>query len=138
LNLATLTDQGHPDGLPAPIDRTVYSQFQRGAFGIHMAVSEGWKYIYSAYEDREFLFDRSQDPHETVNCAASSFRQAELQHMRTRLIKHYQADGYEEPLGGQSWRQFEPPSLREYPGFGLAPRDCPMAVPHLPIPGYSD
>jgi len=134
-NLAGLAAGAAPDGED---DRAVYSQFKRGPFGIHMVAARRWKYIYSAYEDREFLFDRLLDPDETVNRAASGFCSAELEQMRAILIERYLASGYGEPLEGARWRQFSPPPLDQSPGYGLAPRDCPIAVPHLAIPGYSD
>jgi len=118
--------------------RVAYSQFQRGPFGIHMAVTHRWKYFYSAYEHREFLFDRVADPEETVDRAASGLCTADLERMRSVLIERYRAWGYEEPLAGKQWRRFSPPPLEEYPGYGLAPRDCPIAVPHMAIPGYSN
>jgi len=117
--------------------RVVFSQFQRGPFGIHMAATRRSKYIYSTYEDREFLFDRVRDPDETVNCSASGFCDAELNRLRSALIGCYRAAGYGEPLDGDKWRRFSPPPIEDYPGFG-APRDVPLAVPHLAIPGYTD
>ena len=135
LNLAELAGTGNDS---AHASREVYSQFQRGPFGIHMVANRRWKYAYSAYERREFLFDRTLDPDETTNRASSGFCQADLHRMRASLIDRYRDTGYVEPLDGGEWRRYCRPPLEDYPGYGLAPRDCPIAVPHLPIPGYSD
>lgn len=43
----------------------VYSQYQRGSLGLYMIASEDKKYIYSAPDDKEFLFDHAKDPGET-------------------------------------------------------------------------
>lgn len=47
----------------------VFSQFGRRQKGIYMIVGRRWKYFYSAAEQREFLFDRINDPDETRNLA---------------------------------------------------------------------
>ncbi len=50
-------------------DRVVYSQHEAGPRALHMAVSRRWKYVWSAGDDREFFFDRENDPREVVNLA---------------------------------------------------------------------
>ncbi|OGV36495.1 MAG: hypothetical protein A2020_12755 [Lentisphaerae bacterium GWF2_45_14] len=61
----------------------VYSQFRGKETGIYMILSKEWKYFYSAGDDREFLFDRNNDPKETINQADNS----QYNEIRTKL-KH--------------------------------------------------
>ncbi|WP_051299422.1 sulfatase family protein [Arthrobacter castelli] len=67
-------------GLPAPdvdgssllsIDppRTVFGQYQREDLGLYATITNEWKYIWSAPDQREFLIDRQRDPAETRNLA---------------------------------------------------------------------
>jgi hypothetical protein len=79
-----------------------------------------------------------RDPEETTDVSASRFREAELATTRAAIFDRYRAHSYEEPLDGDDWRCFTPPPLEAYPGYGLAPRDVPVSVPHQRIPGYTD
>ena len=66
---------------------------ERAACSTYMAVTERWKYFYSAPDDREFLFDRIQDPLETRNRAGGPFCQDALTAMRSALIRHLKEGG---------------------------------------------
>ncbi|MCD6519139.1 MAG: sulfatase-like hydrolase/transferase [Anaerolineae bacterium] len=119
-------------------DRTVYSQFQRGALGVYMAVNRRWKYFYSAPDRREFLMDRLLDPEETRNRAGVVFCQGDLERMRQGLFSYYREQGFEDPLDGERWRLFPQPSLPEDPDTGLLIQDPGWSKPYQRIPGYTD
>jgi len=80
-----------PDGTPlAHVRReALYGQFQTGALGLYLAMTRRWKYIYSAADDREFLFDRAHDPGETMNVAYNAHRRDALLAMRDRAAGHF-------------------------------------------------
>ena len=118
--------------------RTVYSQYQREALGVYMALDQRWKYFYSAPDRREFLFDRQQDPEELRNRAGNVLCQAPLAEMRARLFEHYRSQGYTEPLDGDGWRLYPQPELPADPDAGLLIQDAPWAEPYQQIPGYSN
>jgi arylsulfatase len=119
-------------------DRTVYSQYQRGAHGVYMALDRRWKYYYSAPDRREFLFDRLEDPEETRSRPGLGFCGSPLDEMRGRLIARFGRDGYEEPLDGDGWRLFPQPVMPEDPDAMLLVQDAKWSTPLQDIPGYSD
>ncbi|NPV07484.1 MAG: sulfatase-like hydrolase/transferase [Anaerolineae bacterium] len=119
-------------------DRTIYSQYQRRALGLYMALDRRWKYFYSVPDRRHFLFDRIQDPQETRNRAGLVFCHEALEEMRRRLVGRLREDGYKEPLEGGSWRDYPQPRLPEDPDEGLLIQNAAWAVPYQYIPGYSD
>ena len=84
----------------------VFSQYSYGATGLYAAVTKDLKYIYSAADNRAWLFDLKRDPNETHNFAGNPSyidRQATLKH---RLIRRFQEDGYLEPLENNDWRVY--------------------------------
>jgi arylsulfatase A-like enzyme len=86
----------------------VFSQYNRGHNANYMAVSQEWKYIYSAAGGQEFLFDRVHDPLETRNCLHTPGKAEPLQKMKSALIEHLTNCGHTECLDGQEWRWFDP------------------------------
>jgi len=119
-------------------DRTVFSQYQCAAQGNYMVLGRRWKYVYSAPDRREYLFDRVRDPEETRNRAGVTFCREALKTMRAALIGRLREDGYTEPLEGDRWRPFPQPEVPADPDAGLLIQDAPWAAPHQHIPGYSD
>lgn len=83
--------------VPANSDdkRTVYSQFCEGPKAIVMAVSEDWKYVYSAGDQSEFLYDRRSDPLECTNVAASPSVQITRNEMKRGLLEFLARTGCE-------------------------------------------
>lgn len=119
-------------------DRMVYSQYANQADGLYMALNHRWKYVYSAPDRKEFLFDRVEDPEETRNLAGARLRSSMLSEMRTAIVARFQEDGYADPIAGEGWRLFPQPTLPEDPSFDLAVHDVAWTIPHLNIPGYGD
>jgi len=119
-------------------ERTIYSQFQRDALGVYMAVSQRYKYLYSAPDRREFLFDRVQDPQEFRNRSGLAFCQQDLRAMRQGLWAYYRRQGHDAPLDGDAWRVFPQPTIPLDPDEGLLIQDPPWAAPYQAIPGYKD
>ena len=57
----------------SPSRECVFSQFNEKGNGVYVAINDRYKYCYSAPDNREFLFDRIQDPEETRNRAGAPF-----------------------------------------------------------------
>ena len=108
---------------------------QRAAMATYMAVSQSWKYVYSAPDDREFLFDRVTDPHETRNRAGISFCRPALSAMRSALIAHLREGGETAGLDGDAWRHFPRQEMSPDPDEGLLIQDHPWA--ETQISGYT-
>ncbi len=103
----------------------------------YMALSSRWKYIYSASENRQFLFDRLIDAEETRNRAETPTAAIHTEMMRTALIHRLRQDGYTAPLDDDAhgWRVFPPPQFPQDPDAGLLFQDPPRSLPV--IPGYT-
>lgn len=88
----------------------VYSQFGFGQKAIYMIVCEKWKYIYSAGDRREFLFDRVNNPQETVNKAGTPILeeiQIKLKSMLLEYLKKENAEeAYTETKQELDWREY--------------------------------
>jgi arylsulfatase len=116
-------------------DSPVPSDDVRAAHSTYMAVNEGLKYVYSATDDREFLFDRKSDPHETGNRAHAPGYRSKLEEMRGVLIKHLVAGGETAGIDGTGWRRFPPKQLSTDPDYGLLVQEQPWA--DITVPGYT-
>ncbi|NOY81270.1 MAG: sulfatase-like hydrolase/transferase [Kiritimatiellaeota bacterium] len=108
------------------------------AFSSYMAVSRDWKYIFSAPDDREFLFDRNADPRETRNMAGLPFCRQPLTDAREALFEFLRSGGEVSGIDGDRWRSFPKPEFPEDPDTGLLIQDgyTPWTSPR--IPGYTD
>lgn len=107
----------------------VCSQVGEGNIGLYMIAGRDLKYIYSAADRREWLFDLRIDPQETKNWAGNSRYEVELREMRDRFIGRFERDGYELAVRNGEWREYEPPAFPDPAGDdGLLFQDAP----HLP------
>jgi len=116
--------------------KAVFSQYQKNQSAIYTAVSERWKYAYSAGDDREFLFDRVQDPRETRNRAGVPFLNNELRRMRSLALEHAQDGGEHDALDGEGWKKYPKIEISDDPDTGLLVQDQSWA--DTTIPGYTD
>ena len=106
-----------------------YSQFSEGNTGLYMIASCDLKYIYSAADRKEWLFDLRIDPLETKNWAGNAGYHVQLRALRRTLIERFERDGYDLAIDNGSWREFEPPVFPDPEGDdGLLFQDAP----HLP------
>ncbi|MYD09220.1 MAG: sulfatase-like hydrolase/transferase [Chloroflexi bacterium] len=107
----------------------VYSQYSEGAAGLYMIAERDFKYVYSAADRREWLFDLRIDPNETRNFAGNPRYATDLSRLRRRIIERYEKDGYERAVKSGAWREYEPPAYPDPAGDdGLLFQD----PPHLP------
>ena len=107
----------------------VYSQVGEGNIGLYMVVSRDLKYIYSAADKQEWLFDLRIDPQETKNWAGNSRYDERLRVMREGLIGRFERDDYDMATQNGAWREYEPPVFPDPNGDdGLLFQDAP----HLP------
>lgn len=111
--------QVSPEGVPlqslvdGSCDRTtVYSQFSDKRRGLYMAATVRYKYVYSAPDQKEWLFDLQVDPQETHNFAENPTYRTITRELRTRLIDRFRTDGYTQPLNDDNtWKVYDPPDL---------------------------
>lgn len=103
----------------------------------YMAMSREWKYIYSAPDDQEYLFDRIHDPQETRNRKGVSFCREALANMRERMVGVLRENGQSAGLSADGWRSFGRLHLEEDPDTGLLIQDMYTPWAQMDIPGYS-
>lgn len=113
---------------------TVFGQFQQLELGLYMAVDKQFKYIYSAPDQREWLFDLVKNPDETLNVAENALYVLKTEEMRNRLIHYFRKESYLEPIDGDAWRLYPVREMPKDPDAGLLFQDPPASIPH--IPGY--
>lgn len=104
----------------------VYSQVGDGNTGLYMIAGRDLKYVYSAADNKEWLFDMRIDPQETKNWAGNSRYEARLREMRGKLIARFERDGYDKAVKDGAWREYEPPAFPDPAGDdGLLFQDSP-------------
>ena len=86
--------------------------------GLYMFLTDGYKYIYSAADEQEWLFRRIPGKLDERNLAGNPGYGHILRGHRQRLMARFRADGYERPLDGETWRAFPPPPESENPDAG--------------------
>jgi len=67
----------------------IFGQFQQGNLALYLACTRDWKYIYSVYDQKEYLLDRVRDPRETRNLAYNPYRRDVLLDMRAIAVGHF-------------------------------------------------
>lgn len=130
-DLAKIADRSSARGV-------VFGHYQGAEAGIYMAVSKHWKYIWSAADNKELLFDRIRDPDELRNRAHNMACGDAVRDMRRRLQDHIRTmPGHEEVVDEYGW--IVKPSIRlpDDPDAGLIVQDPPCFPDRLRIPGYS-
>jgi arylsulfatase len=113
----------------------VVAQHDEARAATYLLASERWKYIYSAPDNREFLFDRHEDPHETRNRVGLPFMGQVKDMMKRTLLDYLQRTGETRGLQGDDWKVFPRLRVLEDPDAGLLIQDHPWADTKLP--GYS-
>jgi arylsulfatase A-like enzyme len=112
----------------------VYSQYQRDEYGMYMMVTKRYKYIYSAPDQKEWLFDLATDPEETRNKAQNPMFMHQTKIMRERLIAYLAANGGSKILDGNSFKSYPKKELTADLDALLLFQDPPASIPH--IEGY--
>jgi len=136
VDLAQLAEQ--PATRPA-----VFGHYRSGRHddyrrAMYMALTERWKYIYSASENREWLFDLRVDPQETRNRAETIGYLEQTAAMRQMMIAQLRTHELEAALDGDGWRAYPSPQFSRDPDSGLLFQDADWTLPYLNLPGYSE
>lgn len=119
-------------------DRTIYSQYRRTALGLYMALNRHWKYVYSAPDRKELLFDRVHDPDEMRSRPGVGLCRQPLLEMRDALLAFYRDQGYTEAIEDRGWKLFPQPAWPDNPDAGLSTQEVAWSLPYQAIPGYTD
>jgi arylsulfatase len=113
---------------------TIYGQYEQEGYAAYMTLNEDYKYIYSAPDNKEFLFDLSTDPEETRNKAYNPLCYYKTKEMRDQLLSYFKAEGYLTPITDEGWKVYPIKTMPEDPDAYLLFQDTEASIPH--IPGY--
>jgi choline-sulfatase len=103
----------------------VFSQFSQSQFGLYMVTDGRYKYIYSAADEQEWLFDRHVDPQETHNFAYNLAYAATTATLRQAIINRYARDDITSAVCDGKWRRYGKQTLPDDPDYGLLYQDTP-------------
>lgn len=103
----------------------VYSQFSQQDYGQYLITDGRWKYIYSAADEKEWVFDLTTDPRETRNLAYSPLYIEATDRLRAALIKRLTNDGLTGAVDNGTWRRYGRASLPADKDYGLLFQDPP-------------
>ena len=114
----------------------VFSQWGKGRNAIYLIATRDWKYIYSAGEKKEILFDRVRDPRESRNAAADRESYPVRKQLRDTLMRYLHESGDSEAVqsvnGSLEWKS-QPPLCQQYlvnnPDEGLLYQDESEGIP---------
>jgi arylsulfatase len=84
----------------------VISQFSQRSLGLYMVAEHDWKYIYSAPDQREWLFHLPSDPREERNLIEDDKHSADGERLRVRLLAQFGRDGYDYAVRDGRWRDY--------------------------------
>jgi len=113
---------------------TIYCQYEQEGYASYMNLNGQYKYIYSAPDDKEFLFDLVMDPEETRNKAQSPLFIEKTREMREQMVAFFREEGYETPIEGNGWKKYPKKEMPDDPDAYLLFQDPEKSIPH--IPGY--
>jgi arylsulfatase len=109
----------------------VFSQYQRDEYGLHMMVTAGFKYVYSAPDQKEWLFDLTTDPEETHNRAQNPLYMHHTRNMRERLVRYLVDNGSTDMIEGNGFRLHPRKEFTDEPDALLLFQDPPESIPHI-------
>ena len=111
-----------------------FGQYEKNEFASYMIRTREYKYVYSAPDETEYLFDLVHDPQETRNRASNPLFTEKTRELRSRLIDYFTDDGYTEPIENGRWKRYGKKSMPADPDAYLLFQDPPGSIPS--IPGY--
>ncbi len=114
----------------------VYSQINEKGGATYTAVTERWKYAYSAPDQQEYLFDSMVDPLETRNRAGLPTTREILKTLREQTITFFVEGGETHAAEGNQWKVYPRKDLPSDPDSGFLTQDRPGYI--LDLPGYTD
>jgi arylsulfatase len=114
----------------------VYIQLGEKGKAMYTAITDRWKYSYCAPDQKEYLFDRQDDPLETRNHVDVPANTDALTTLREQTKTFLVDGGEQEAVDGGQWKAYPKLHVDPDPTTGLLRQDRPGFV--LDLPGYTD
>lgn len=112
----------------------VFSQFQAAGKAMWTSVTKEWKYVYSAPDERELLFDRVHDPDETRDRGGRPTTGDALAATRGLLVDRLRTDGATDVLDGDEFKRY---GILDMPASPDAGHIIQEADDMFDVPGYA-
>ena len=94
----------------------IIGQLGQEETGLYTLITSDFKYIYSATDQKEWLFRRLANRLEERSLVGNPAFTHVLKAYRNRLIGWFRSDGYEQPIDWDQWREFSStPSVADAP-----------------------
>lgn len=122
-------------------ENTVVSQFSEAQFGLYMITDGRFKYIYSAADQKAWLFALEDTQPEAIDLSPDLAYAEPLSRLRGELIDRLATEGCVEAVENGAWRIYPVASFPADPDDGLLFQDPPSvrrAVERLPPEYRSD
>lgn len=87
-----------------------------------MAANSRWKYIYSAADDKEWLFKIGEEDRNLANDPSLAVVRETL---KQNCIDRFRKDGYTSAIDGNDWKRFDPPTVLQESDEGLLFQEPP-------------
>jgi len=122
-------------------NRTLFTQLYAGHRGLYSAIDRDWKYVYSAPDERELLFNRTTDPGESTDLIGSSVESVSPRHgegktLKGQLLNHLAELGETDAVVDGNWKTYPKSELPGNPDAALLYQDHKWAKPLQEIGGY--
>lgn len=119
-----------------PAEMKADNETFRQAMGNYMITDGKWKYMYSAPDHKEILFDRMTDS-ETRNRANTAGCMAEHRRLKTALINYMEENGFDRISENGEWKRFPKLEITDNPDAGLITQDITCEWFDETLPGYN-
>ncbi|MFI3170097.1 MAG: sulfatase-like hydrolase/transferase [Faecalibacterium sp.] len=101
-----------------PDDIKANPELEKAVFGNFMVANQDWKYIYSAPDQKEYLFDKQHDT-EMRSLAGVPSCEGEQGTLKANLMQFLEAGGIDQISKDGEWLAFPPMQLPDNPDSGL-------------------
>jgi arylsulfatase A-like enzyme len=117
-------------------ERPVAGQYHEYDKALYMLVEENLKYIFSAPDSKEWLFDNAADPLECHNRAEDLIYGEMTTGMRKKMVSIIKKSKYKDAVYKDRFVKYRPPDDYKTEDEGLLFQDAEGSIPE--IEGYTD
>ena len=108
----------------------VFGQFSNDSTALYMYTTEDYKYIYSAADNKEYLFDLKNNPEETINCDDIEIKKI----YRQKIIAEYKSTAIPSAMtgiDGDNFKVYPKKTIPDDPDAMLLRQDTAESIPDM-------
>lgn len=111
----------------------IFGEYEKGEYANYMIFGNGYKYIYSVPDEKEYLFDMSKDPDELMNRAQNPLYIKITEELRHKLVEYLEKNGLHVGQKDGTWKKYGKKTME-----GSASRYLLFQDPSASIPKIAD